>query len=84
MPLALNNICKSFGEKPVLSDFSMRAEEGERVCILGPSGGGKTTLLNIIAGLILPTAVKLSCPKAEYRMCFRNTACFPGLPPRKT
>lgn len=79
MPLALNNICKSFGEKPVLSDFSMRAEEGERVCILGPSGGGKTTLLNIIAGLISPDSGEAKLPEGRISYVFQEYRLLPWL-----
>ncbi|GKQ43253.1 ABC transporter ATP-binding protein [Companilactobacillus sp. RD055328] len=53
--LQLKNIKKSFylGKKefPVLKDISVNFERGEFVSILGESGGGKTTLLNIIGGL---------------------------------
>ena len=49
--IKLENISKSYGERAVLSDFSLSVEDGERVCIVGASGCGKTTLLRIIAGL---------------------------------
>jgi len=39
------------GAKPVITGLSFAVEEGELVCLLGPSGAGKTTALNIIAGL---------------------------------
>lgn len=68
MPLILNNICKRFGEKNVLENFSLEVKDGERICLLGPSGGGKTTLLNIIAGLISPDSgsLQLNCGKISY------------------
>jgi ABC-type nitrate/sulfonate/bicarbonate transport system ATPase subunit len=44
------------GVLPVLKDVSFRAEVGEFVALLGPSGGGKSTLLNVIAGLETPDA----------------------------
>lgn len=47
----LKNIKKTFDKKVVLSDFNLTINEGDMVAILGPSGKGKTTLLNII-GLI--------------------------------
>lgn len=43
--LTIDHIRKSFGEKEVLRDISLRVEEGEVVSILGPSGSGKSTLL---------------------------------------
>ncbi len=44
------------GEKDVITDFSMNIKQGERVGIVGESGKGKTTLLNMIVGILKPTA----------------------------
>ena len=46
------NISKSYGEQVVFDNFSLDIEEGEILCILGESGGGKTTILKALAGLI--------------------------------
>lgn len=45
-------ISKSYGEQVVFNQFSLDIKEGEILCILGESGGGKTTLLKALAGLI--------------------------------
>ena len=52
--IVLTNVMKSFGDKNVIKGFSHVFREGSVTCIEGPSGGGKTTLLNLIAGLIKP------------------------------
>ncbi|RDY83151.1 ABC transporter ATP-binding protein [Bacillus amyloliquefaciens] len=52
--ITLNNISKTFDEKPVLSNFSLQIKENEFVSIVGKSGSGKTTLLNIIGLLDTP------------------------------
>ena len=52
--LEAKNISKSFDEKPVLHDISIELHQGELVSLLGVSGGGKTTLFNIISGLLPP------------------------------
>jgi ABC-type nitrate/sulfonate/bicarbonate transport system ATPase subunit len=52
--LTVRNISKSYGEKEVLKDVSVVLKENELVCLLGVSGAGKTTLFNIIAGLLAP------------------------------
>ncbi len=52
--LEVKNISKGFDGKAVLKDVSIELNRGELVCLLGVSGGGKTTLFNIISGLLSP------------------------------
>lgn len=52
--LEVQNVSKSFDGKPVLQNISLHLEHGEVVCLLGVSGGGKTTLFNVISGLLQP------------------------------
>jgi ABC-type nitrate/sulfonate/bicarbonate transport system ATPase subunit len=52
--LEVNHISKCFDAKPILQDISITLNQGELVSLLGVSGGGKTTLFNIIAGLLPP------------------------------
>ena len=52
--LEINDVSKSFEEEQIIRDISIELKEGERVSLLGVSGGGKTTLFNIIAGLSMP------------------------------
>ena len=52
--LEIQGVSKSFDGKPVLRDVNLTVHSGELVCLLGVSGGGKTTLFNIIAGLLRP------------------------------
>src|SRR3990172_3159472 len=51
MGIDVRNITKTFGAFTALSDVSLSVATGELVALLGPSGGGKTTLLRIVAGL---------------------------------
>lgn len=46
-------------KNPVISDLSLRFEPGKKYCFLGSSGAGKTTLANLICGLIHPTAGRI-------------------------
>ncbi len=52
--LSIKNISKSFDGRQVLHDVNLTLHAGEIVALLGVSGGGKTTLFNIIAGLLSP------------------------------
>lgn len=52
--LEVKNVSKTFGNLPVLEDISVVLYKGEIVSILGQSGGGKTTLFNVIAGIMEP------------------------------
>ncbi len=52
--LEVRGVSKTFDGKPVLDNISITLNEGELVCLLGISGGGKTTLFNIISGLLMP------------------------------
>ena len=52
--LRAEHICKAFADKQVLRDVNVRLAPGELVCILGVSGVGKTTLFNILSGLLPP------------------------------
>ena len=52
--LKVNNISKSFDDEKIIDNISLELHEGEIVSLLGVSGGGKTTLFNVIAGLSQP------------------------------
>ena len=53
--LEVKNISVEFEDKKVIEDISLKLCENELVCILGTSGVGKTTLFNVIAGLLDPS-----------------------------
>ncbi len=55
MSIELRNVTKKFGEVAAVNNVTFTVNEGELVALLGPSGGGKTTVLRMIAGLEMPT-----------------------------
>ncbi|MFO0612263.1 MAG: TOBE-like domain-containing protein [Polyangiaceae bacterium] len=54
MTIEVRSLEKSFGKERVVDDVSFAVKNGEFVALLGPSGGGKSTVLRIIAGLETP------------------------------
>lgn len=52
--LVVSGVTKSFGDRTILQDISIEIHDHELVSLLGVSGGGKTTLFNVISGLIKP------------------------------
>ena len=49
-------VCKSYGDFVALDNVSLSIAEGELVSIVGPNGAGKTTLVNVLTGLLKPSA----------------------------
>src|SRR3954452_8191087 len=51
-----DQLSKSYGDRPVIRDFSLRIQRGDRIGIVGPNGAGKTTLLKLLTGELKPDA----------------------------
>jgi NitT/TauT family transport system ATP-binding protein len=70
----------------ILEDVSFTVAPGEALCLVGPSGGGKSTILNLLAGLVSPTSGSVlwegepvSGPARERAVVFQDAALFPWL-----
>lgn len=66
--LELRGVSVDYGRGPVLEDFDLRLEAGERVCVMGPSGIGKTTLLDVASGLRAPDSGTARRPERVARV----------------
>ena len=55
----------SFGEKIALKDISINIEPGQKIAIIGPTASGKTQLMNLLIGLILPTSGEIKYDKHD-------------------
>jgi polar amino acid transport system ATP-binding protein len=69
MKLSLAGLCKSFGSHRVLNNIDLNIEGAHSLVFIGPSGGGKSTLLRILAGLEYPDSgdVILNDQHVQYR-----------------
>ena len=89
MSIQLQNVTKQFGEVHAVRNVSFSVKEGELMALLGPSGGGKTTVLRMIAGLELPTTGDifirgkrvndLSVQQRNIGFVFQNYALFKNM-----
>jgi len=85
----LDGVSKRFGTSVALNDAWLKIGRGEFMTLLGPSGCGKTTLLNLVAGFLLPDdgeifidgALVTDVPTFERRtgIVFQNYALFPHM-----
>ena len=57
------NVSKSYGDRTVIRDFSLRIQRGDRIGLVGPNGAGKTTLLKLLTGEIRPDTGTVSLAK---------------------
>ncbi len=63
----LKNISLSFGDRKIIDDFSFEFEAGSRIGIVGPNGIGKSTLLKIITGALVPDRGEaIAAPTVEF------------------
>lgn len=60
MQLDVRNVCLTYDDTPILNDTSFTLEPGEHALLLGASGSGKSSLLNIICGLQTPLSGSVS------------------------
>lgn len=84
--LSVEGITRHYGARPVFRDLWFGVERGEFVCLIGHSGCGKTTILNILAGLEAPDSGALvmdgheiSGPSLDRAVIFQSHALYPWL-----
>jgi sulfate/thiosulfate transport system ATP-binding protein len=93
MSIVVDSVSKRFGDFVALNDVSLQVRDGSLTALLGPSGGGKSTLLRVIAGLDTPDAGRViiagedATPKPPQRrnvgFVFQHYAAFKHMTVRK-
>ena len=87
--LSLQHVSYSFGQTPVVQDFSLEVTPGSFTTLLGPSGCGKTTLLRLISGFLQPQSGSITINGVDQKgiapnlrkvgLVFQDYALFPHL-----
>jgi ATP-binding cassette subfamily F protein uup len=57
------NVSKTFGDRTIIQDFSLRVQRGDRIGLVGPNGAGKTTLLKLLTGELKPDTGTIALAK---------------------
>ncbi len=57
------DVSKNYGERPIIRDFTLRVQRGDRIGVVGPNGAGKTTLLKLLTGELKPDTGTVSLAK---------------------
>lgn len=89
MDLSLHQVTKRLGDRPVLQGLDLEIQAGELFFVLGPSGGGKTTLLRLVAGFLEPDSgeIRFAGRSAQHQpahdrptaLVFQQPALWPHL-----
>jgi sulfonate transport system ATP-binding protein len=84
LPIALRAVSKAFGRREVLKGLDLTIEAGEFIVVVGRSGGGKSTLLRLVAGLDKPSAGAIAIDgqpvagtQRAARMMFQDARLLP-------
>ena len=63
MKITIQELSKSFGGRDIFSNFSLEVDSGVRLCVCGPNGTGKSTLLRLLAGVESADGGRVLLPK---------------------
>ncbi|RLM40511.1 ABC transporter ATP-binding protein, partial [Haloferax sp. Atlit-105R] len=85
----LEHVSKHYGDVTAVDDMNLEIEDGEFICLVGPSGCGESTTMEMIAGLTIPSEGKVFIGDREVTnlppkdrgvaMVFQNIALFPHM-----
>ena len=71
MKITIQELSKSFGGRDIFSNFSLEVDSGVRLCVCGPNGTGKSTLLRLLAGVESADGGRVLLPKGMQTLPHR-------------
>ena len=77
--IEFKNVSFSYGEKQILKDFDLKIKKGERLCLFGESGRGKTTVLRLICSLEKPDSGMVNVESRNICPVFQEDRLLPFL-----
>ncbi|EPS35772.1 hypothetical protein H072_10711 [Dactylellina haptotyla CBS 200.50] len=86
LAMRITGLKKTFKKNKAVNDLSMEVKAGQVVCLLGPNGGGKTTTLKCIGGVIKAdkgSGMELGCDRTELGYCPQHNVIWPQLTVRE-
>ncbi len=78
------DLCKSFGKFQAVDHLSLTVQQGEIFGLLGPNGSGKTTTINMVSGLSVPTSGEVRVLGLDVRRQARQVRSILGAVPQET
>jgi len=79
--LRATGLGKRYGELVAVDDVSLQLEPGTITALVGPNGSGKTTVLRMLGGSVVPDTGTIDVPAGSVARTLQATAVFPGLTP---
>lgn len=76
MEISIKNLTKSFGKQVVLNDLNLELADIHSLAIIGPSGGGKSTLLRILAGLEVPQVGDITINSKKLNFDYKSLQAY--------
>src|SRR5437870_488223 len=82
--IEMKNLCKNFGKFRAVDHLTLTVQQGEVFGLLGPNGSGKTTTINTISGLSIPTSGEINVMGYDVRRQARQVRQILGAVPQET
>ncbi len=76
--IGMRDVCWGFAEPPLLENVTFQIEKGDRVCLVGRNGVGKSTLLKLLGGDMLPDSGDIWRRPGHQRSC-AGAGCAGGI-----